>query len=776
MQHTTVSRNIQLLLQNSLNKQKSQALIKPLISNNSNKSQLENIGHSKSNNNILQNNSGQNSGIFTMQQQTQQSYLLNLSDKLVNQPNNGQYNHTFVSPLTRNDRLRQTFIQSNSTKQLPPQHPSTFNNNSGVVSKKLKFVKQKSSQLQKSMSTMIGRKQDVGNEIQEDEMPEIQNLSSSLAKSQNFEFQKRSVQNLNERLKNLTLSEEQKRIQHKNLQHSQMMMTQQNYIQDHKAMVQRKLKVQKQFDKFKNTSDIINLKGEAHVIKTDNLGGHVVGQFSLSSIKPKNQIKLKKNLINLSGQGQQNMRRIDMAQNLQKLNQPNQLNLNNSASVTKLHSIKEKQIQEASISPPRPINLLSTSESNPTLANQLSPIQNSMFELKNMKFDEMSKSDDLSNVSPIWPMTAEKAIERFSRFLTKFEKEELQSFGEVFYVNSSSEANEAFNLETDMNNGYDDDQNYYRYRLNEHIMYRYEIVERLGRGSFGQVFKCYDHKLKEEVALKIIRNKQKFHKQALVELKILDHLRRYDEDDRKHVVKMKEAFLFRNHLCITFEMLNINLYQMIKACRFKGFDIKVVKNMALQLLITLRFLRKHNIVHCDLKPENILLKYYNKSMIKVIDFGSSCYLNERLYTYIQSRFYRSPEVILGLPYDFQIDIWSFGCIICELITGMPIFSGESESDQMRQFIEVLGIPPYDLLKAASRSKVFFENDYSDFKFDGCKVKSFKHKDLKAVLNQDDDDLIDFVSKCFEWDPNSRMTADDALNHPWLEETIKKVRK
>lgn len=67
----------------------------------------------------------------------------------------------------------------------------------------------------------------------------------------------------------------------------------------------------------------------------------------------------------------------------------------------------------------------------------------------------------------------------------------------------------------------------------------------------------------------------------MVELKILDHLRRFDEDDRKHVVKMKEAFLFRNHLCITFEMLNINLYQMIKACKFKGFDVKVVKNMAL---------------------------------------------------------------------------------------------------------------------------------------------------------------------------------------------------
>lgn len=70
-------------------------------------------------------------------------------------------------------------------------------------------------------------------------------------------------------------------------------------------------------------------------------------------------------------------------------------------------------------------------------------------------------------------------------------------------------------------------------------------------------------------------------------------------------------------------------------------------------------------------------------MIKVIDFGSSCFLSERMYTYIQSRFYRSPEVILGLPYGHEIDIWSFGCIICELITGLPIFSGDSETEQMR---------------------------------------------------------------------------------------------
>ena len=86
-----------------------------------------------------------------------------------------------------------------------------------------------------------------------------------------------------------------------------------------------------------------------------------------------------------------------------------------------------------------------------------------------------------------------------------------------------------------------------------------------------------------------------------------------------------------------------------------------------------------DIVHCDLKPENVMLRQPNRSIIKVIDFGSSCMTDERIYTYIQSRFYRAPEVIMGLPYGTPIDMWSFGCILAELFTGYPLFPGESMS-------------------------------------------------------------------------------------------------
>ena len=92
----------------------------------------------------------------------------------------------------------------------------------------------------------------------------------------------------------------------------------------------------------------------------------------------------------------------------------------------------------------------------------------------------------------------------------------------------------------------------------------------------------------------------------------------------------------------------------------------------------------------------------------MIDFGSSCFVNERIYTYIQSRFYRAPEIILGIPYTTAIDMWSFGCILTELFTGVPLFPGESEQEQLSLIMEVIGMPPQTILDQATRKDVFFD--------------------------------------------------------------------
>jgi serine/threonine protein kinase len=108
-------------------------------------------------------------------------------------------------------------------------------------------------------------------------------------------------------------------------------------------------------------------------------------------------------------------------------------------------------------------------------------------------------------------------------------------------------------------------------------------------------------------------------------------------------------------------------------------------------------MKKLGIVHCDLKPENILLKNKSKSAIKVIDFGTGCYEKSIYYTYIQSRYYRAPEIIMGIPYTFAIDMWSFGCILVELYNGYPIFAGEDEAEQLAIIMEYKGIPPAKMI-------------------------------------------------------------------------------
>ena len=113
------------------------------------------------------------------------------------------------------------------------------------------------------------------------------------------------------------------------------------------------------------------------------------------------------------------------------------------------------------------------------------------------------------------------------------------------------------------------------------------------------------------------------------------------------------------------------------------------------------------IIHCDLKPENILLKEENKSGIKIIDFGSSTFIDEKVYTYIQSRFYRAPEIMLGIPYTTAIDMWSLGCIMAELYIGYPLLPGESENDQMSRIMEMRDIPNDEVLKMSERKMKFF---------------------------------------------------------------------
>ena len=186
----------------------------------------------------------------------------------------------------------------------------------------------------------------------------------------------------------------------------------------------------------------------------------------------------------------------------------------------------------------------------------------------------------------------------------------------------------------------------------------------------------------------------------------------------------------------------MNLYEFIKAHEFRGFSLKLIRRFTKQLISTLVLLHSKKVIHCDLKPENILLVHPLHSEIRVIDFGSSCFEHEKVYTYIQSRFYRSPEVILGMSYGMPIDMWSLGCILAELYTGYPIFPGENEQEQLACIMEVFGPPEKHLIDKSTRKKLFFDSLGKPRLTVSSKGRRRRpsSKDLKQTLKCDDEPL------------------------------------
>ncbi|KAI9144308.1 kinase-like domain-containing protein, partial [Paraphysoderma sedebokerense] len=291
------------------------------------------------------------------------------------------------------------------------------------------------------------------------------------------------------------------------------------------------------------------------------------------------------------------------------------------------------------------------------------------------------------------------------------------------------------------NDGYDNDDNDYILYVNdilgnEESGRKYMIIDVLGQGTFGQVVKCQNLKTKEIVAVKVVKNKPAYFNQSMMEVTILEMLNeKYDKHDRHHIIRMLDTFIFRKHLCLVFELLSINLYELIKQNQFRGLSTNLVRVFTNQILNAMIVLNEAKIIHCDLKPENILLKDLQDTTIKVIDFGSACHEQQTVYTYIQSRFYRSPEVLLGLPYSSSIDMWSLGCIVAELFLGLPLFPGTSEYNQLSRIVECVGLPPAYMLEVGKTAHEFFEKTTDENGKSKFRLKSMEQYSKERNVNE-----------------------------------------
>lgn len=166
------------------------------------------------------------------------------------------------------------------------------------------------------------------------------------------------------------------------------------------------------------------------------------------------------------------------------------------------------------------------------------------------------------------------------------------------------------------NDGYDNEDSDYILYVNDILgseetnhKNRYLILDVLGQGTFGQVVKCQNLKTQEVVAVKVVKNKTAYFNQSMMEVSVLDLLNgRMDKNDDHHILRLKDTFIHRQHLCLVFELLSVNLYELIKQNQFRGLSTTLVRVFAQQLLNGLCLLSKAKLIHCDLKPENILLK------------------------------------------------------------------------------------------------------------------------------------------------------------------------
>ncbi|KAJ3601829.1 hypothetical protein NHX12_029592 [Muraenolepis orangiensis] len=329
----------------------------------------------------------------------------------------------------------------------------------------------------------------------------------------------------------------------------------------------------------------------------------------------------------------------------------------------------------------------------------------------------------------------------------------------------------------------------------------YEVLEFLGRGTFGQVAKCWKRGTNEIVAIKILKNHPSYARQGQIEVGILNRLSAENADEY-NFVRSYECFQHKGHTCLVFEMLEQNLYDFLKHSKFSPLPLRHIRPILQQVATALMKLKSLGLIHADLKPENIMLvdPLRQPYRVKVIDFGSASHVSKAVCsTYLQSRYYRAPEIILGLPFCEAIDMWSLGCVIAELFLGWPLYPGASEYDQIRYISQTQGLPAEYLLSAGTKTSRFF-NRGTDSSYPLWRLKTPSEQEVelgikskearKYIFNCLDDmmqvnlsshlegtdmlaekadrrEFIDLLKRMLRLDADKRITPTKTLGHPFV---------
>ncbi|KAH6703846.1 serine/threonine-protein kinase prp4 [Verticillium dahliae] len=340
----------------------------------------------------------------------------------------------------------------------------------------------------------------------------------------------------------------------------------------------------------------------------------------------------------------------------------------------------------------------------------------------------------------------------------------------------------------------DDKEGYYKIRIGEVMNGRYQVQSMLGKGMFSGVARAVDITTKKLVAIKIMRNNDALRKGGFTEISILQKLNDADPENRKHIVKFERHFDFNGHLCMAFENLSLNLREVLrKFGNNVGINLGATRAYAHQIFVGLAHMRKCTIIHADLKPDNILVNE-NRNVLKICDLGTgvdrsdAATAHNEITPYLVSRFYRAPEVILGMPYDYAIDMWSIGCTLYELYTGKILFTGDSNNQMLKAIMEVRGKITPKLYKRGQLSAMHFDDlgNFISVEHDKVLGKTAVRtlsivkptRDLRTRLTtaaagmsdaetRDLNHFIDLLEHCLALNPEKRIKPLDALKHPFF---------
>ncbi|KAI9372680.1 kinase-like domain-containing protein [Aspergillus egyptiacus] len=345
-------------------------------------------------------------------------------------------------------------------------------------------------------------------------------------------------------------------------------------------------------------------------------------------------------------------------------------------------------------------------------------------------------------------------------------------------------------LDISMMDNWDDPEGYYNVRLGELINGRYHVHQNLGKGMFSSVVRAMDSKTNSLVAIKIVRNNDTMKKAGLKEINILEQLREADPEDKKHIIRFERSFEHKGHLCMVFENLSMDLRGVLKKFgRDVGLNLRAIRVYAQQIFLGLSLLRKCNILHADLKPDNLLVNE-QRNVLKVCDLGSASPASDNEITpYLVSRFYRAPEIILGIPYDYAVDMWSIGCTLFELYTGKILFTGRNNNQMLKSIMECRGKYPPKLLRKGTLTHLHFDDmlnfhSTEEDKITGrlaTRVIDFKKptrdlrtrlmgKGTRGMTDSEAKELalfVDLLDRCLSLNPEKRCTPAEALKHPFI---------